>query len=49
MPDRGSRRPDPVYDVLIMVDAYHQPLHSFYGATKEFFELVRDRSARRWC
>ncbi|MCB0831088.1 MAG: fused MFS/spermidine synthase, partial [Solirubrobacterales bacterium] len=33
---------DPVYDV-IMVDAYHQPYIPFYMATKEFFELVRDR------
>ncbi len=30
------------YDV-IMVDAYHQPYIPFYMATKEFFELVRDR------
>jgi spermidine synthase len=33
---------DPVYDV-IMVDAYHQPYIPFYMATKEFFELARDR------
>lgn len=36
------RSADPVYDV-IMVDAYHQPYIPFYMATKEFFELVRDR------
>ena len=30
------------YDV-IMVDAYHQPYIPFYMATREFFELVRDR------
>lgn len=36
------RAADPVYDV-IMVDAYHQPYIPFYLATKEFFELVRDR------
>ncbi|MBN8867609.1 MAG: fused MFS/spermidine synthase [Solirubrobacterales bacterium] len=38
------RSADPVYDV-IMVDAYHQPYIPFYLATKEFFELVRDRLA----
>ena len=32
------------YDV-IMVDAYRQPYIPFYLATKEFFELVRDRLA----
>jgi spermidine synthase len=36
------RAADPVYDV-IMVDAYHQPYIPFYMATKEFFELARDR------
>ena len=36
------RSAEPVYDV-IMVDAYHQPYIPFYMATKEFFELVRDR------
>lgn len=38
------RTAEPVYDV-IMVDAYHQPYIPFYMATKEFFELVRDRLA----
>ncbi len=38
------RAAEPVYDV-IMVDAYHQPYIPFYMATKEFFELVRDRLA----
>ena len=38
------RAADPVYDV-IMVDAYHQPYIPFYMATREFFELVRDRLA----
>jgi spermidine synthase len=32
------------YD-LIMVDAYRQPYIPFYLATREFFELVRDRLA----
>ena len=32
------------YDV-IMVDAYRQPYIPFYLATKEFFELARDRLA----
>ena len=32
------------YDV-IMVDAYRQPYIPFYLATREFFELVRDRLA----
>src|SRR5918996_4436491 len=38
---RGS---DGGYDV-IMVDAYRQPYIPFYLATREFFELVRDRLA----
>jgi spermidine synthase len=38
------RRSDERYDV-IMVDAYRQPYIPFYLATKEFFELVRDRLA----
>jgi len=36
------RRSDGGYDV-IMVDAYRQPYIPFYLATREFFELVRDR------
>jgi spermidine synthase len=36
------RRTDERYDV-IMVDAYRQPYIPFYLATREFFELVRDR------
>ncbi|MBA3299004.1 MAG: fused MFS/spermidine synthase [Thermoleophilaceae bacterium] len=36
------RRSDARYDV-ISVDAYRQPYIPFYLATKEFFELVRDR------
>jgi spermidine synthase len=32
------------YD-MIVVDAYHQPYIPFYMATKEFFELVRERLA----
>lgn len=36
------RQADPAYDT-IMVDAYRQPYIPFYLATKEFFELVRDR------
>ncbi|MBK5231999.1 MAG: fused MFS/spermidine synthase [Thermoleophilia bacterium] len=36
------RQADPVYDT-IMVDAYRQPYIPFYLATKEFFELVRER------
>ena len=36
------RRTDERYD-LIYVDAYRQPYVPFYLATKEFFELVRDR------
>jgi len=36
------RRTDERYD-LIMVDAYRQPYIPFYLATREFFELVRDR------
>ena len=38
------RSADDDYDV-IMVDAYRQPYIPFYLATKEFFELVRDRLA----
>ena len=38
------RRSGGDYDV-IMVDAYRQPYIPFYLATKEFFELVRDRLA----
>ncbi len=33
---------DERYDIVV-VDAYHQPYIPFYLATKEFFELVRDR------
>jgi predicted membrane-bound spermidine synthase len=36
------RRSTGGYDV-IMVDAYRQPYIPFYLATREFFELVRDR------
>jgi spermidine synthase len=36
------RRTDEHYDVII-VDAYRPPYVPFYLATKEFFELVRDR------
>ena len=36
------RRTDDRYD-LIVVDAYHQPYVPFYLATREFFELARDR------
>ncbi len=36
------RRTDARYDV-ISVDAYRQPYIPFYLATKEFFDLVRDR------
>ncbi len=36
------RRSSGGYDV-IMVDAYRQPYIPFYLATREFFELVRDR------
>jgi len=36
------RRIDRRYDA-ILVDAYHQPYIPFYLATKEFFELARDR------
>jgi spermidine synthase len=36
------RASDVRYDA-IFVDAYHQPYIPFYLATKEFFELVRDR------
>ena len=36
------RRTDDRFDV-IFVDAYRQPYIPFYLATKEFFELVRDR------
>ena len=38
------RRSDGGYDVII-VDAYRQPYIPFYLATREFFELVRDRLA----
>ena len=38
------RDSDGGYD-LIVVDAYRQPYIPFYLATKEFFELVRDRLA----
>jgi spermidine synthase len=38
------RQSDGGYDV-IMVDAYRQPYIPFYLATREFFELVRDRLA----
>ncbi len=38
------RRSDGGYDV-IMVDAYRQPYIPFYLATREFFQLVRDRLA----
>ena len=38
------RRTDERYD-LIVVDAYHQPYVPFYLATREFFELARDRLA----
>jgi spermidine synthase len=38
------RRIDARYDV-ISVDAYRQPYIPFYLATREFFELVRDRLA----
>jgi spermidine synthase len=38
------RDSDGGYDV-IMVDAYRQPYIPFYLATREFFELVRDRLA----
>ncbi len=38
------RRSDGGYDV-IMVDAYRQPYIPFYLATKEFFELARERLA----
>ena len=38
------RRAGGDYDV-IMVDAYRQPYIPFYLATREFFELVRDRLA----
>jgi spermidine synthase len=36
------RRTDARYD-LIVVDAYHQPYVPFYLATREFFELTRER------
>ena len=38
------RRSDGDYDVIV-VDAYRQPYIPFYLATREFFELVRDRLA----
>jgi spermidine synthase len=36
------RSTEETYD-LVYVDAYHQPYVPFYLATREFFELVRDR------
>ena len=36
------RRTDRRYDVVV-IDAYRQPYIPFYLATREFFELVRDR------
>ncbi len=36
------RRTDERYD-LIVVDAYHQPYVPFYLATREFFDLARER------
>lgn len=36
------RQTDRRYDAIV-VDAYHQPYIPFYMATKEFFELARDR------
>ncbi|MCO5315085.1 MAG: fused MFS/spermidine synthase [Solirubrobacterales bacterium] len=36
------RRSEPGYDVII-VDTYRQPYIPFYMATREFFDLVRDR------
>jgi spermidine synthase len=38
------RQSDGDYDVIV-VDAYRQPYIPFYLATREFFELVRDRLA----
>ncbi len=38
------RRTDARYDVLL-IDAYRQPYIPFYLATREFFELCRDRLA----
>lgn len=38
------RQADGEYDVIV-VDAYHQPYIPFYLATREFFELARDRLA----
>ncbi|MBA3347867.1 MAG: fused MFS/spermidine synthase, partial [Actinobacteria bacterium] len=38
------RSTDERYD-LIIVDAYHQPYVPFYLATREFFQLARDRLA----
>jgi spermidine synthase len=38
------RRADDRYDA-ILIDAYRQPYIPFYLATKEFFQLVRDRLA----
>lgn len=38
------RRSEGDYDVIV-VDAYRQPYIPFYLATREFFELVRDRLA----
>jgi spermidine synthase len=39
------RRIDAHYDVIVL-DTYHQPYVPFYLATREFFELARDRLAR---
>jgi spermidine synthase len=36
------RRTDDTYDVIVL-DSYRQPYVPFYLATREFFELVRDR------
>lgn len=38
------RQADPGYDA-ILIDAYRQPYIPFYLATREFFELVRERLA----
>ena len=38
------RQAEGEYDVIV-VDAYHQPYIPFYLATREFFELARDRLA----
>ena len=41
---RGCAASEGDYDVIV-VDAYRQPYIPFYLATREFFELVRDRLA----